>query len=126
MLLPCAGLPETNFASQGQAAFRDVPSLQLTPIEGRFDELAGHNRDRRSAFAVEQAQHHSRSRLADWCRPKQESSRAAVSKSGLQVDHDWTIGNFSDERECLIGIVARATVSARQRRVKNCGILRQR
>src|SRR5215510_10980260 len=125
MLLPRGGFPEADFASRRQPGFRDAPSLQLAPIEDRSDELSSRNRDCRGAFTVEEAQQDSRSRLADWRRMKEESSRAAVPKPGFLVDHDWTVGDFSDERECIIGIVARTIGADGQGRIENCRILRQ-
>src|SRR5262249_52476073 len=50
-------------------------------------------------------------------------SCAAVSKSGLLIDHDRTIRGFSDECESFIGTGGCAIVA--EGRVENCGILRQ-
>src|SRR5215510_7906928 len=122
ILLPCVGFPEADFASRRQIVFGNLPLLEHAPVEDRFDELASHNWDCRCTFTVEEAQQDTRSRLADWRRLNEESSRTAVSKSGLLINHDWTIGNFSDECESIIGTVACAT--AAEGRVENCSILR--
>src|SRR5262245_60404853 len=126
ILLPCAGFAEPDYAPQRQPGFRDVPSSQLAPGEDRPDKLASRNRDRRSAFAVEQAHHDSRSGLADWRCLKEVSSRAAVSKSGLLIDYDRTIGDFKHKFECFIRVDGMATAINRQTCVENCSTLRQR
>src|SRR5262249_16855946 len=79
--------------------------------------------DRRSAFAVQQTQRNSRSRLANGRWLQDESAGSAVPKTGLLIDHDWPIGDFSDKCERIIGIVACSTTATGQGRKKNCGVV---
>src|SRR5262245_47808093 len=49
-----------------------------------------------------------------------------MSKPGLQIDNDWTVGDLRDQRECIIGIVACIVGAVGQARVESGGPLRQR